>query len=112
MNRGDVAATQRSLRDGNSAYIVDAVLAAEGGASSADGAPLREDGASSSEGVDACTTSSPSQAFGAVGPSDRRPQSRLIHFFVDVQHAEDSTYEIEERHVPINPTFHAHLQDH
>ena len=29
-----------------------------------------------------------------------------------MQHAEDSTYEIEERHVPIDPTFHAHLQDH
>ena len=86
--------------------------AAEGGASSADGAPLGEDGASSSEGVDACTTSLPSQAFGAAGPSDRRLESHITHFFVDVQHAEDSTYEIEERHIPIDSTFHAHLQDH
>ena len=86
--------------------------AAESGASNTDGAPPGEDGASSSEGVDACTTSSPSQAFGAVGPSDRKPQSHLTHFFVDVQHAEDSTYEIQECHVPIDPTFHAHLQDH
>ena len=96
---GVVAATQRSLREGNSAYSIGAV-------------PPGEDGASSSEGVDTCTTSSPSQAFGATGPSDRRPQSRLTHFFIDVQHTEDSTYEIKERHVPIDPTFHAHLQDH
>ena len=56
--------------------------------------------------------SSPSQAVGGIGPSDCRSQSCLTHFFVDVQYAEDSTYDIEERHVPIDPTFHAHLQDH
>ena len=80
---------------------------AEGGA-----ACSGEDGTSSSEEVDTWTGSSPSHAFGAVGPWEPTAQLCLTHFYVDVQHAEDSTYEIEERHIPIDPTFHAHLQDH
>ena len=95
--------------DGSSA---DGVPSGEARTSSVDGAPAGDSGASSSEDHDACTPSLPSQAVGGTGPSDRRLPSRLTHFFVDVQHAEDSTYEIEERHVPIDPTFHAHLQDH
>ena len=110
------AATQQMLRsrapshcDGSSA---DAPPFGEACASSADGAAAGDGGASNSDDHDACTLSSPSQAIGGAGPSDHTSPSRLTHFFVDLQHAEDSIYEIEERHVPIDPTFHAHLQDH
>ena len=37
--------------------------------------------------------------------------SSIEAFYVDVPHAEESTYEVGEWHVPINPTFHALLQD-
>ena len=35
----------------------------------------------------------------------------MPHFYVDVLGADDSTYDVLERHVPIDPAFHAHLQE-
>ena len=39
-------------------------------------------------------------------------QSPSIHLYVDVLHLDESTYNVEERHVPINLAFHAYLQEH
>ena len=35
----------------------------------------------------------------------------MPHFYVDVPGADNSTYDVLERHVAINPTFHAHLKE-
>ena len=31
------------------------------------------------------------------------------HFYIDVPGADDSTYDLQEHHVAIDPTFYAHL---
>ena len=33
-------------------------------------------------------------------------------FYVDVSYGDESTYDVDERHIPIDPTFHVHLQKH
>ena len=87
--------------DGSSA---DGAPSGEARASIADGAPAGDGGASSSDDHDACTLSSPLQAVGGAGPSDRRSPSRLTFL--------RRCAACGGRHVPIDPTFHAHLQYH
>ena len=36
----------------------------------------------------------------------------LDTLLIDVPHADESTYNVEEPYIPIDPTFHAYLQDH
>ena len=33
------------------------------------------------------------------------------HFYIDVPSADDSTYEVREHHIAIDPAFHVHLQE-
>ena len=35
----------------------------------------------------------------------------MLHFYIDVPSADDSTYDVWERHVAIDLAFHAHLQE-
>ena len=37
--------------------------------------------------------------------------SEVPHFYVDVPCTDESTVDVEDRHVPIDPAFHAHLQE-
>ena len=37
---------------------------------------------------------------------------RPYHYYVDVHHAKESTYDVYEYNVSINPQFHANLEEH
>ena len=43
---------------------------------------------------------------------DQRSDMRPCHYYVDVPHAEESTYDVHERNVPFDPQFHANLEEH
>ena len=46
-------------------------------------------------------------------PSRKAPVCTCpTHYYVDVPHAEESTYKAHGRHTSINPTIHAELQEH
>ena len=62
--------------------------------------------------LDATYSSPPLQMLNSSAPWELVAHLHPIHFFVDVLHAEESTYEVEKWHIPIDPIFHAHLQDH
>ena len=35
----------------------------------------------------------------------------MPHFYVDIPRADDSTYDVQQHQIPIDPMFHAHLQE-
>ena len=37
---------------------------------------------------------------------------RPCHYYIDVPYAEESTYDVHERNIPIDPEFHADLEQH
>ena len=37
---------------------------------------------------------------------------RPCHYYIDVPHTEDSTYDAHERNIPIDPEFHTDLEQH
>ena len=51
--------------------------------------------------------------IGGLVPSehDTSPHARPCHYYVDVPHAEESTYDVHERNVPIDPEFHVDLEE-
>ena len=42
----------------------------------------------------------------------RESDVRSCHYYIDVPHAEESTYDVHERNIPIDPEFHADLEQH
>ena len=47
----------------------------------------------------------------AVGSWHPTAYRGVSHFYIDIPSADNSTYDVQKRHVPIDPTFHAHLQE-
>ena len=48
----------------------------------------------------------------ARSQEDQRADMRPCHYYVDVPHAEENMYDVHECNVPIDPQFHADLEEH
>ena len=51
------------------------------------------------------------EEFSRTGAWEPAATSGVPHFYVNVPGADDSTVDVQDRHVTINPAFHAHLQE-